>query len=62
MSFTHSANVFRAAKVVAEQAGCRIEEALARMHERAEEAGMPIDKIATDVLDPSHCSGGQDAG
>ena len=55
MSFTHSANVFRAAKLVAEQAGCRVEETIALMHERAEAANVSIDEIAAEVLDRSHC-------
>ena len=53
MSFTHSAIVFRAAKMVSEQAGCQVDEALALMHERAEEARVSIDEIAADVLDRS---------
>jgi hypothetical protein len=38
---------------VSEQAGCPVEEALALMHERAEEAHVSIDEIAADVLDRS---------
>jgi len=51
MSFTHSADVFRAARLVSEQAGCRVDEALALIHERAAEAKVSIDEIAADVLD-----------
>jgi AmiR/NasT family two-component response regulator len=51
MSFTHSAKVFRAAKLVSEQTGCRLDEALALIHERAVEAQVSIDEIAASVLD-----------
>lgn len=53
MSFTHSAIVFQAAKMVAEQAGCQVDEALGLIHDRAAEAHVSIDDIATDVLDRS---------
>ena len=53
MWFTHSADVFRAARLVSEQAGCRVDEALALIHERAAEAQVSIDEIAADVLDQS---------
>ena len=51
MSFTHSADVFRAARLVSEQAGCPVDEALELIHERAAEAKVSIDEIAADVLD-----------
>ena len=53
MSFTHSPDVFRAAKLVSAQAGCRVDDALALIHERADEARVSIDEIAADVLDQS---------
>ena len=53
MSFTHSADVFRAATMVAEQVSCRVEEALALIHGRAEEAHVSIDEVAAGVLDHS---------
>ena len=46
----HSAEVKQAAGIVSAQTGCRIEEALAKMWERADDAGGSLDDIANAVL------------
>jgi anti-anti-sigma factor len=49
-SDVHSAEVKEAAGIVSRQTGCRIEEALAMMWERADDAGASLDDIANAVL------------
>jgi hypothetical protein len=46
----HSAEVKEAAGIVSLQTGCRIEEALAKMWQRADAAGASLDDIANAVL------------
>jgi AmiR/NasT family two-component response regulator len=51
--YDYSPEVNQAAGMVSVQANCRIEEAFVLLFERADSAGLPIQDIASAVLDHS---------
>jgi len=46
-----SDRVYQAQGMVSVQAGCTVDEALARMSKRAEETGMSLEAVATAIID-----------